>query len=1053
MNNNPESFSTKSLLNNNVLKNDETLNNYSHTNYFALPNSLPTSFSSYNAFAQNNDSMLVQYDNGILGLSNDNKIIYLTSYSGKIIWAQSLANNSLIKTFCTVNSLNITTLQVKAWSKVFSNNKNWVAFLLTDGSNQAIVTIDLDTGLFVPDNVDNNLVLNGESVFKKISGNSYTKIFQISSNQLILMQGDTLQNAKIITYSNSNSVEITDLTNSNDTSQRIMNFIYAGSKTFALTISTSSSTSNNSTYNFDQYLIPISISNNQISFDQNKKATLENKYFSTNSTLATSITNFKNIFFYKTLANDSIEIIFLSGNDTNNALNIYKYSNGNLTGKNVSLYGRNINSLTYNPNFNKIYIGNNNSNNNIYLEYVDISKENFSATTIQQSTVSSSKKYFLIPVLESKSVEYLIQQNTDNLANPIYIIYNNNSYTNTGTSISLKSWSFVSGNDISTVIGNSYTPQGITIDVVKKYLNLSNISSNISEYKRYTNTEYGTLKLTIKVSYVSSYNSSITSNLYITLYIQNLYKSTDYIFNWLDINSTTDQDKVTKIKELKSSKYANEITKSDIINYFISYTIKNNSGTNITITDSMVNLSYSADYSKLTVSINLTSANLPNGIDKGKINFSHTYTDFLSTSSYTAGIKNNSEISKYCSSIYPSELTNQMIVENLLTTGSGLTNNLSDWTILISDVNDFNGSVTIVASYVTAKNQVKNHGSLPEKFFDSFQNVVNIKITSFKSIYQNKNILNSTPTITNLTSSTSQNPYLPSEIWDQYIQYIDGNSLINQSDVVLLKTLKSNITDSFNLIIDTSSVKVVDSDSSSPSKEYSHGYIQFNISIKDGSKTNIPYTGKQFSSNDGYLVFNENLSSKLSNYPYTIKWEINTYNKYFYLTDKNGNYIISDENNSYSIDLNKTGNTLFNINNREFSNHVTVSDIENLLNIKGYNYKITLENNVNKGYVKAIVNLSLNSKPLVENSNLENNSNFTKVIYIYNFRVPMSKTILLIIILAISLASSILIVLATKIAFSVNKRMKYKKLSKNFEVAKIDKRSKNLKKKTRHFKD
>lgn len=63
--------------------------------------------------------MIIQYDRRILGISSDNKSIFLAIYSGQIAWAQSLQNNSLITTFCTNNSLTQNNSTIKAWSKVF----------------------------------------------------------------------------------------------------------------------------------------------------------------------------------------------------------------------------------------------------------------------------------------------------------------------------------------------------------------------------------------------------------------------------------------------------------------------------------------------------------------------------------------------------------------------------------------------------------------------------------------------------------------------------------------------------------------------------------------------------------------------------------------------------------------------------------------------------------------------------------------------------------------------------------------------------------------------
>lgn len=53
-------------------------------------------------------------------------------------------------------------------------------------------------------------------------------------------------------------------------------------------------------------------------------------------------------------------------------MNVYTNSNGVLSGKNVVLTGKTINSVSYNPNFDKVYIGNDLSDDNQYLQYANV---------------------------------------------------------------------------------------------------------------------------------------------------------------------------------------------------------------------------------------------------------------------------------------------------------------------------------------------------------------------------------------------------------------------------------------------------------------------------------------------------------------------------------------------------------------------------------------------------------------------------------------------------------------------------------------------------------
>lgn len=172
--------------------------------------------------------------------------------------------------------------------------------------------------------------------------------------------------------------------------------------------------------------------------------------------------------------------------------------------------------------------------------------------------------------------------------------------------------------------------------------------------------------------------------------------------------------------------------------------------------------------------------------------------------------------------------------------------------------------------------------------------------------------------------------YLASEIWKQYVLYASGNTSIKKDEVILLKNLKFSLTDIDNLVIDQNSVKVVDSERVSNDNQYSTGYIQFNVSLKNGSQTNIKYDGTQYLSKNGYLSVDEKLSNKL-NFPLTIKWNINTYNKFFVLKDNEGNLIksTSESPNVYKINLDSSIN-LSKINKTSYSNSITASKLKNL---------------------------------------------------------------------------------------------------------------------------
>lgn len=1030
---------------------------YAHTNYFAFPTTnLPGNLSSYNVFAQTNFSMITQTNTGVLGLTNDNKTIMFTSYSGQVIWVQSLSSNSLLKTFATNNSMTAANLEVQEWVFLSNNsNRNWVAFLITDGTKQAIVTIDLDTGLFAPDNVNDNLVLNGDNVFKIVStDNSYNRIFQIGGNSLVLLKSNWTDSPKLITYDYTNKIvnQVTlTLNYSNSSTRELASLIYTGGKTYAYTINKTGTVSGTKT-NFNQYLELVSLDTTTNILTIWNETSIGNSYVvdGTNTTLS-NIDNFKNVYFYKK-TDYGTNFYLLSGSLGNNYIEVYSISGNTLAKKSsVALSGYTINSITYNSNLDKMYIANNKSSNNVYLSWIDLSSTNPQLSIIQQSTDSSEKKYFLIPILESTSKEYLIQLSKIGSNIPSYMTYSGSSYTNTNTSMAYATWWFNSSSkDISTDMGIKYTPDGVTLDLIKSYININNTRGIASQGSKVANDTNGTLEYTLKISYSASYDSSVSTYFNITFYIQGLAKSSSYIFNWIDVTSTGDlADKAKKIEELKKVNYANKITAQQILDNFINYTILDKNGNQVTITASMISLSYSADYGTLTISVNLSSLNLPIGTASSKINFSKQYTGFLSTSGYSVSSKTDSQINTFTKTIYPSKLTKEEIVNNFLST-TGLENSVQYWDITITNADDYNGTVTISASYNGAKSQITNSAQLPESYFTKFSNIITNKtFGGFKSISSNSSLFTK-PTMTDLTSTTNQNTYLPSEIWNQYLEYLNGDTSINKNDVILLNNLKYSLTNVDDLIIDTKSAKVIDTESSTD--EYSQGYIEFNVTLKTGVSTNIDYDGAQYTSNDGKLVITNNLLDEIG-YPYTIKWNINTYNKFFVIKDSEGHAIIAESPNVYEVNLDNDENTFYDINKNEYSNEITTEDISRLIDAKGYNYSISLESDVNKGYVKATINLSLQDKPLTS-SDLTNNLNFTKTIIIYNFKVPMSETAVLSMLAAICFASSAAFVLLISQISWLTKKIKYKVLLKNSKDLDVrEKKLENLTKKKRYFKD
>lgn len=76
----------------------------------------------------------------------------------------------------------------------------------------------------------------------------------------------------------------------------------------------------------------------------------------------------------------------------------------------------------------------------------------------------------------------------------------------------------------------------------------------------------------------------------------------------------------------------------------------------------------------------------------------------------------NSIISNFSKTIYPSKLTKEEIVNNFLST-KGLMNTISNWEIIITNIDDYDGTVTISSSYINPESQIKNSEQLSTNYF------------------------------------------------------------------------------------------------------------------------------------------------------------------------------------------------------------------------------------------------------------------------------------------------------------------------------------------------
>ncbi|WP_229502221.1 hypothetical protein [Malacoplasma penetrans] len=1021
----------------------------SHTNYFSLPGTMPNNFTEYDLFARTNNSQFVQTNSGILGISKDKKTFFLTSYSGKIIWANQFNTNEIVKTFYTSKSWSdsdLNNLVIKEWVYLNSSNKT-LAILLSDNTHQFITLLNLDNGMFLSKDISSNYELDVSNVFQDLSSTGYTNISRLGNNSILVWKNNSTTDAKLFSINNSTlTTQNTDFSSLSSTfnNRKILSFVASTNKIFAISVENTNYQNSNNQYKHKQYINLIN--NSSGNFTSGGEVQL-NDYIINSASLDT--TTFKNIFFWNGNGNND-SLIFIDGSEGNNSLNVLtnlnSFSNSNL--KRISFAGDKLASVVIGNDRRKIFISKNETSENAYLGYVDISQTSLSFTQILQSTDTSTKNYFFVPVLSYTNTEYLILQN--NQPNTIeYWINSSGNYQNTKTRMLSKNWKYqnVNGKSIWNAFGNSYLASSIALNNVSSYINASNIDRNRLTFNVVNKDDNnGRLHFWIRFTYASSFLSSFNETFAVYFYIKDLYAlQTNFIFNWLDdvASSNVDnsnQSKVEAIKNLKKSKYATEITTKDILDNFISYTIKKTDNTDLTITESMITLSTSSsdNLDTLNVTITLPTHGMPNGFaNSGKRTLNKTYTGFMSLKNYKISVKNNSYISTFTKTIYPSQLKETEIIDNFLTLGASIQKDLSNWTVTITKYDDILGTATLSVAY-KGTSSIPSFDQLPENVKNKYSNIISsITYSGFKSINQSSS-WNTTPNIPNYSGS-----YLPSEIWNQYSAYLNGQ--VSENEVILLQNLNfSLLTDKKNLVITCLNINSCDGD----------GYLDLEISIKENAETVVDYNGTQYKTSNGKLLFDPSfLTASQITYPYNLKWNITTSNKYFYLVDKNNNDSrINPTDNEYDFDIKKNSPFLSSSNfANNFSSSVSVADIESLIQTEGYNYEITLETNIDNGSVIATIKLSLIDKPLFEYDS--NNSNFVRTINIYNFNVPMSKTAKILIYSSGGTLIAILLGVLTWYLLWKFKLINYKKKSIGWNTQqKHNKVINNLYKKNRFFK-
>lgn len=1012
-----------------IPRNTQTNHLVQETNY---PH--PENYYWYYPLAITDGSPAIITDYGYFGIWNDRQnAAHMISYSGYKMWGMKFYENPFIKDFCAKNNISLDSSNqsyvMRQW--IYSREKDALILLLTksNGADQIVVALDAKTGLMYNPKVDNELNVIKYPIVRINSLSLQSKFFELSDESILTYEvayNWGKKQAQKIVFSDGTLVA-SDFNVSTDYSGRfdLMNIIKGKlNHNYVVLRDKNNNDIKVSVVDNDMNIIPGTSTVNISRYINNGTDVNNNSYI-----------NFQ---YVNKKSNNEEDIYFLSGNSTTRTFHKLTFSNNNLQEVDeLNLAGFGINTITVDPYLNIVYIGNNASPIASIMGYIDLNKQTMRYESLLSTTSTTFDKYWIMPILENpkghtrKQMFWYLKgdKNHENLPQ----VYIKNDTTNEFdlyphkpilfgrkhtyfSDITKQNW-FVE--KMQKNISDSDLLKFVYLDSTIGSRFSLDLNPKATITNRKSDEQYGTFSYNLSISFSWFYDPTFTVQYDFPIYLNGFYKinADNYTFNWVT-STTVDSTKYMKIEELKKTKYAKDVTRKEVLDYFWTGSIKDKNGDPITITENMFTVDGNwGTLDKLNVTFILPSNLMPQGFPKLKQ--TNRFDGFLSIQGYETNPKTQSEISVFASTIYPSQLTKQMVIDNFINVGSNIKKDLSYWDFTISNIDDMNGIATISLKYkYEIDSSIPGIDSFPVSQFQVFNNY---QISSFKSVGSK---INDTPFMVNFEGNS-----LPSEIWNQYLSYKNGNS----SSSILMDNISFSMVPKNSLEISLLNADTCDADE----------FLRLSIKIVLGTETNIEYDGNQLEkTQNNKLVFNQNvenfvINNNLDYYPYIIEWGIKTKDKYFKVFGPDGNQL-KQENNVYSINLKDySDNNNLLINDSMEVDDISLETISKLIDSSGYDiFVVYSEKNQERGYWKVQYNLIVKndlSTIYSKRMNLKNDSssqikNSNRTIYIYNFKVPNPS--FLIASYSVLIILGIIIVSSFGIWFSIwtRRKIRYNKL-------------------------
>lgn len=1008
-----------------------------------------SSYSTYDPMFSDANTPLTSNSFGTVGKSKDGGIVIMTSYNGSISWMTDVREIDIVKKYySSLNVTDISSYTIKSWISI---GNNYLAILFSDPSknNSIVLALNLSDGkIYSPSHEQNGEISHIKNIAKVNDGSAVLFESPYPQNSLYVFpegKGSNLKN-------NIFQVTITDrgissLNMANDMLTENENDHFVGFiPGHLLTL-----------YNYglflkhdtkEYYIKVFDTSFKELKNNSNAKLTF-NTGINFSAVSNGQIKNENEIPKHGFRANNSTNsedkfIFVFYGNNAKIKLCSFNGSTKSFQYKSEYTFSTNKPYRTSRlNNSNEIFYSTEKTTDNTIFAIVDMGLGNSTNQTINQDkkvklgTEASqySKPWKFIDVKSSTNRAYLF---VDTVSDESKVKREYNSGTTNGNLTFTNSVELVFNKyTINKDFSKYKIASTITDEELKSSLSYSNASSKSGETitisNKTTDNDNGIIKFNYKISYTSWWDNK-TISFIIPVEDSNAYKFLNFKFKFVsseNINPT----KFQKINELKSTKYADAISKQDILDNFIEYDIKDKDGNSFSITQNMITLTPSSNKDSLKVDINIlsdssVSSKLPSGLSSFSSYYkqSYSFVGFLSLNGYDFSI--SSSTPSTIMTKYPSELTFYDVIENIVTLGPSYSKALSDWEYDY-EANDLEGTF-IIKKLIYKK-------SVDVAFPENKKNIITSN-KSYSNFKTSVSLMDGQVKITDLDRTQTINKK-PSEIWNEYQNALNDTNNFSVEKTLIYKSIQQNVVVNKNdLILNVTNLATADSENK----------LKFRVEIKKDALL-IPKIKNQ------NLVFSDAFKNKLiavkpNYYPFTLTQNIELLDYQFdwnYSSQQKDGFELNDSKTELTINLDKAswGNLTNKFTAKQFANSIDkyTNQIKSLFSFNN-NYEMKINEpiiNSTNGIVWLRVEFVPKIPKYKENINSLSNkyyknnalSTISKQIVIKGFKIPFSPIIKFIPFVAIVLLTISMIVLSI---FMFIRSSKKKSFSENKFSEKIE---------------